>query len=248
MGIVAPVDAGKTTLSEEMLYQTGTIRHAGRVDHGDTFLDPAAIEKQRGITFFAHQAELTMDDVSMTLLDTPGHVNFAATTEQVLPVLDYAILIVAGSDGVTGYTRLLWRLLTRYQVPTFIFVNKVDAPGFDRQRVMKELQALDDGCLPFGQQLSEQTLEDVASQDETALEEYLKQGSLTDAQVQQLIAQRKVFPVYFGSALKQTGVSELLDGLVSCWTAWQNGHWAGSGRASLAPGSLRSATTRMVLS
>ncbi|KRN59280.1 elongation factor G [Limosilactobacillus secaliphilus] len=217
MGIVAPVDAGKTTLSEEMLYQTGTIRHAGRVDHGDTFLDPAAIEKQRGITVFAHQAELTMDDVSMTLLDTPGHVDFAATTEQVLPVLDYAILIVAGSDGVTGYTRLLWRLLTRYQVPTFIFVNKVDAPGFDRQRVMKELQALDDGCLPFGQQLSEQTLEDVASQDETALEEYLKQGSLTDAQVQQLIAQRKVFPVYFGSALKQTGVSELLDGLAK-WT------------------------------
>ena len=149
IGIIAPVDAGKTTLSEEMLFQTGMIRHAGRVDHGDTFLDPDSIEKQRGITVFAHQAQLIMDDFTMTLLDTPGHVDFAATTEQVLPVLDYAILIVSGSDEVTGYTRLLWRLLAHYDVPTFIFVNKTDAPGFARQRILKEIQSLDDGCLPF---------------------------------------------------------------------------------------------------
>lgn len=217
IGIVAPVDAGKTTLSEEMLFQTGVIRRAGRVDHGDTFLDPDKIEKQRGITVFTHQAELTMDNFTMTLLDTPGHVDFAATTEQVLPVLDYAILIVAGSDGVTGYTRLLWRLLTRYAVPTFIFVNKTDAPGFSRNQVLQELQALADGCVPFSNPLPADTIEDIASQDETALNEYFDQGELTTAQIQQLIAQRKVFPVYFGSALKQIGVNDLLDGLKE-WT------------------------------
>lgn len=217
IGIVAPVDAGKTTLSEEMLYQTGTIRHAGRVDHGDTFLDPDEIEKQRGITVFAHQAELTIDDFTMTLLDTPGHVDFAAATEQVLPVLDYAILIVSASDGVTGYTRLLWRLLTRYHVPTFIFVNKTDVPGFDRAQVIKQLQGLSDGCLPFSTQLDEGTIEDIASQDEGALDQYLSQGKLTAPQIRQLIAQRKVFPVYFGSALKQDGVDLLLTGLQQ-WT------------------------------
>lgn len=217
IGIVAPVDAGKTTLSEEMLYQTGTIRHAGRVDHGDTFLDPDEIEKQRGITVFAHQAELTIGDFTMTLLDTPGHVDFAAATEQVLPVLDDAILIVSASDGVTGYTRLLWRLLTRYHVPTFIFVNKTDLPGFDRTQVIKQLQGLSDGCLPFSTQLDEGTIEDIASQDEGALDQYLSQGELTAPQIRQLIAQRKVFPVYFGSALKQDGVDLLLAGLQQ-WT------------------------------
>lgn len=217
LGIVAPVDAGKTTLSEEMLYQTGTIRHAGRVDHGDTFLDPDDIEKQRGITVFAHQAELTIGDFTMTLLDTPGHVDFAAATEQVLSVLDYAILIVSASDGVTGYTRLLWRLLTRYQVPTFIFVNKVDVPGFDREQVIKELQAVDDGCLPFGPSLDTATVEDIASQDEAVLEQYLEQGKLSDQQIRNLIVQRKVFPIYFGSALKQEGVADLLAGLQQ-WT------------------------------
>lgn len=217
IGIVAPVDAGKTTLSEEMLYQTGTIRHAGRVDHGDTFLDPDEIEKQRGITVFAHQAELTIGDFTMTLLDTPGHVDFAAATEQVLSVLDYAILIVSASDGVTGYTRLLWRLLTRYHVPTFIFVNKTDVPGFDRTQVIKQLQGLSDGCLPFSTQLDEGTIEDIASQDEGALDQYLSQGELTAPQIRQLIGQRKVFPVYFGSALKQDGVDLLLAGLQQ-WT------------------------------
>lgn len=217
IGIIAPVDAGKTTLSEEMLFQTGMIRHAGRVDHGDTFLDPDSIEKQRGITVFAHQAQLIMDDFTMTLLDTPGHVDFAATTEQVLPVLDYAILIVSGSDEVTGYTRLLWRLLAHYDVPTFIFVNKTDAPGFARQRILKEIQSLDDGCLPFSPKLDETTIEDIASQDETALNQYLEQGTLTTEQIQRLIANRKVFPTYFGSALKRTGVKDLLAGLKQ-WT------------------------------
>lgn len=217
IGIVAPVDAGKTTLSEEMLFQTGMIRHAGRVDHGDTFLDPDSIEKQRGITVFAHQAQLKMDDFTMTLLDTPGHVDFAATTEQVLPVLDYAILIVSGSDGVTGYTRLLWRLLAHYDVPTFIFVNKTDAPGFARQRVLKDIQSLADGCLPFSPKLDATTIEDIASQDETALNQYLEQDDLTTEQIQRLIANRKVFPVYFGSALKRTGVTDLLAGLRQ-WT------------------------------
>ena len=149
-GIVAHVDAGKTTLSEALLYRAGTVRELGRVDKGDAFLDSDDLEKQRGITIFSHQAQLKYQDLNLTLLDTPGHVDFASQTEQVLSVLDYAILVVSATDGVQGYTRTLWRLLARYNVPTVIFVNKMDAVGADRDAILAQLQAeLSDGCVAF---------------------------------------------------------------------------------------------------
>lgn len=214
-GIVAHVDAGKTTLSEALLYQTGAVRQLGRVDNGDAFLDSDRLEKQRGITIFSHQAQLQYQDLALTLLDTPGHVDFASQTEQVLPVLDYAILVVAASDRLPGYTRTLWRLLQRYQVPTFIFVNKMDVATADRATMLKLLQTgLNEGCLPFDQTLDAETL---ALQDDQALDEYMSSNGLADATIQRLIAKRQVFPVYFGAGLKLTGVDDLLAGLAK-WT------------------------------
>lgn len=218
-GIVAHVDAGKTTLSEALLYRGGTLKRVGRVDKGDAFLDTDALEKLRGITIFAHQAELTTPELALTLLDTPGHVDFASQTEQVLSVLDYAILVVSATDGVQGYTRTLWRLLQRYGVPTFIFVNKMDAPATDRARILAALQAeLGDGCSDFGgSSLPAATLEDIALQDGAALDEFTGAGTLADATVRRLIRQRLVFPVYFGAALKLDGVADFLAGFTR-WT------------------------------
>lgn len=223
-GIVAHVDAGKTTLSEALLYRTGEIRKLGRVDHGDAFLDTNALEKARGITIFAHQALVEHGDLKLTLLDTPGHVDFAAETERVLNVLDYAILVVSGTDGVQGHTETLWRLLARYHVPTFIFVNKCDAAGFDRESILTQLRKrLSDALFPFPQMADSGTsanivdfgddAEDIATLDEQAMNDYLEQGELTIDRVSQMIQSRELFPVYFGSALKLEGVEEFLDGM-----------------------------------
>ncbi|WP_368791084.1 GTP-binding protein [Companilactobacillus farciminis] len=210
-GIVAHVDAGKTTLSEALLYQTGALRKLGRVDKGSAFLDPDALEKKRGITIFSHQANIQYQDLKLTLLDTPGHVDFASQTEQVLSVLDYAILVVSATDGVQGYTRTLWRLLGHYQVPTFIFVNKMDAVGADRQKVLTDLQNnLANGCIDFE---SDNFNEEVAMTDDDVLEQFLDNGELEDTTVQKLIQQRKVFPCFFGSALKMEGIEEFLQGV-----------------------------------
>lgn len=224
LGIVAPVDAGKTTLAETLLHQGGTLRQLGRVDHGDAFLDSANMEKQRGITIFSHQALISMDDRQLTLLDTPGHIDFAAAMEQVLSVLDYAVLVVAATDGVTAYTRTLWRLLTRYQVPTVVFVNKMDlANALDRETLLADLTTnLASTCIPFDDELTADTQEAIALNDEDLLDEYLTSGTLAPERVQELIAQRRLFPVYFGSALQETGSATLLDGLVK-WGKWQDG-------------------------
>lgn len=224
LGIVASVDAGKTTLAETLLHQGGTLRQLGRVDHGDAFLDSANMEKQRGITIFSHQALISMDDRQLTLLDTPGHIDFAAAMEQVLSVLDYAVLVVAATDGVTAYTRTMWRLLTRYQVPTVVFVNKMDlANALDRETLLADLTTnLASTCIPFDDELTADTQEAIALNDEDLLDEYLTSGTLAQERVQELIAQRRLFPVYFGSALQESGSATLLDGLVK-WGKWQDG-------------------------
>lgn len=223
-GIVAHVDAGKTTLSEAMLYQTGTVRKLGRVDNGDAFLDPDLLEKKRGITIFSHQANLQFNQLKLTLLDTPGHVDFAAQTEQVLSVLDYAILVISATDGVQGYTRTLWDLLTHYQVPTFIFVNKMDAVGANEQEVLTQLQSeLASNCVALNTYSEDQTevssalsaaaYDEIALCDEAALDELMTSGKISATTVRQLIKQRQLFPVYFGAALKLNGVATLLAGI-----------------------------------
>lgn len=217
-GIVAHVDAGKTTLSEALLYQTGALRQLGRVDHGDAFLDSDDLEKKRGITIFSHQANLTYRDLQLTLLDTPGHVDFANQTEAVLSVLDYAILVVSAQDGVQGYTRTLWQLLAHYHVPTFIFVNKIDVAGFDRTQMLSDLQReFSEGCLPFATVETGEFVDDIneslAMCDEKALDEFVTTGQLTDTSIRQMIVQRQVFPCYFGAALKLTGVTDFLAGI-----------------------------------
>ena len=219
-GIVAHVDAGKTTLSEALLYRTGEIRTLGRVDHGDAFLDTNALEKARGITIFAHQALIEHGNLQLTLLDTPGHVDFAAETERALCVLDYAILVVSGVDGVQGHTETLWRLLARYHVPTFVFVNKCDAAGFDRRTVLEGLRRrLSDACIDIAALEDEEASsasdpwEELAIQDEAAMDEFLETGKVSDGRIARMIKDRSMFPVYFGSALKLDGVGELLDGL-----------------------------------
>ena len=213
VGLLAHVDAGKTTLSEALLYLNGAIRKAGRVDHGDAFLDNFVLERERGITIFSKQAELTMGKMQVTLLDTPGHVDFSAEMERTLQVLDYAVLVINGADGVQGHTQTLWKLLKRYQIPTFLFINKMDQPGTERERILKELKKrLDEGCIDFlGEK--EDMLEQIAMTDEDVLESYLESGGVRDEEIIQLIIERKVFPCYFGSALKMSGVEEFQKGL-----------------------------------
>ena len=208
MGLLAHVDSGKTTLSEGILYLTGQIRKPGRVDHGDAFLDNYALERQRGITIFSKQAVFQLGDSRVTLLDTPGHVDFSAEMERTLQVLDYAVLVVSGADGVQGHTRTLWNLLVRYRIPTFIFVNKMDQPGTDKALILKELKKkLDASCVDM------EDPEDIATGDERALEEYLEAGEVSIDTISQMIADRQIFPCYFGAALKLQGVQELLDGI-----------------------------------
>ena len=212
-GILAHVDAGKTTLSEALLYRGGSIRRLGRVDHGDAFLDTDAMERQRGITIFSKQAVLPLETLEVTLLDTPGHVDFSAEAERVLRVLDCAVLVVSGADGVQAHTRTLWKLLERYGVPVFLFVNKMDLAGADRAALLAELRRrLDGGCVDFSLP-PEQLAEEAAVCDETVLERYLDSGALPDGDITAMIAGRRLFPCLFGSALKLEGVDELLSAL-----------------------------------
>lgn len=214
-GLLAHVDAGKTTLSESILYTCGAIRKMGRVDHGDAFLDTFELERSRGITIFSKQAVFSLGDIRVTLLDTPGHVDFSAEMERTLQVLDYGILIISGADGVQGHTLTLWKLLKRYRIPTFIFVNKMDQPGTDENALMAELKKrLDENCLNFsGSREDEEWQEQLAMCDEELLETYLEEGIVDESVIPELIRGRKLFPCFFGSALKMTGVEEFLRGL-----------------------------------
>ena len=215
IGILAHVDAGKTTLAESILYQTGSIRKLGRVDHKDAFLDTYELERDRGITIFSKQAEFTLRDRAVTLLDTPGHVDFSAEMERTLQVLDYAVLVISGPDGVQGHVETLWRLLKRYEIPVFLFINKMDQAGTDRNLLMEELsKRLDDRCLEFSSD-SDTALfqENLAMCDEGLLERYLDSGTISTEDIARLIEKRKVFPCYFGSALKMQGLDEFLKGI-----------------------------------
>ncbi len=212
IGILAHVDAGKTTLSEGMLYTCGTLKRLGRVDHQDAFLDTEALERERGITIFSKQAVLPLPGVEVTLLDTPGHVDFSSEMERTLQVLDCAILVISGTDGVQGHTRTLWRLLERYHIPTLLFVNKMDLAGADRAVLMAELQRLDSGCVDFGQE-GPGLQESVAMCDEGTLERYLERGQVEPEEIRALVEGRRLFPCWFGSALKLEGVAEFLEGV-----------------------------------
>ena len=213
IGILAHVDSGKTTLSEGLLYASGALRKLGRVDHGDAFLDTDALERERGITIFAKQAMLTVGEREFTLLDTPGHVDFSAEMERTLSVLDYAVLVISGSDGVQSHTRTLWRLLARYEVPTFLFINKMDLAGTDKSALMERLtQTLSAECVDFSAPPQGRD-EALALCDEAALESLLERGSIDDSLISEMIKSRKVFPCFFGSALKMDGVEDFLSAL-----------------------------------
>ncbi|WP_283606557.1 translation factor GTPase family protein [Faecalispora anaeroviscerum] len=215
VGVLAHVDAGKTTLSEGLLYTCGRLRQLGRVDHKNAFLDTEALERERGITIFSKQAVLPLGDLEITLLDTPGHVDFSSEMERTLQVLDYAILVISGSDGVQSHTRTLWRLLSRYRIPTVLFINKMDLSGTDREALLRELKTgLSEGCVDFGAEQSRSTwMENIAVCEEEAMSRYLAQGELSEAEAAALVARRKVFPCYFGSALRLSGIDELVRGL-----------------------------------
>ena len=215
VGILAHVDAGKTTLAESILYLTGSIRKPGRVDHQDAFLDTYDLERERGITIFSKQAEVKLGEKEVTLLDTPGHVDFSAEMERTLQVLDYAVLVISGADGVQGHVQTLWRLLTRYKIPVFLFINKMDQEGTDRRQLLEELQKrLDERCIAFDDKEDRETFfENLAMSDEAVLEKYLSDGTVEPGEIIRLIRERKVFPCYFGSALKIDGVEEFLQGL-----------------------------------
>ena len=220
IGLLAHVDAGKTTLSEAILYTTGTTRKLGRVDNRDAYLDTYTLERERGITIFSKQAVCRLGDVTVTLLDTPGHVDFSAEMERTLNVLDYAVLVISGADGVQGHTETLWSLLKRYRVPTFLFINKMDQPGTVQEVLLSELQKrLSESCVDFAlldgqkENVPEEVWETIAMSEEELLEQYLENGSIPEQEIRRLIRQRKLFPCYFGSALKLKGVEELLNGL-----------------------------------
>ena len=212
VGILAHVDAGKTTLSEQILYKCGAIGKVGRVDHQNTFLDTHSLEKERGITIFSKQALFSLPDFEITLLDTPGHVDFSSEMERTLQVLDYAILVINGADGVQSHTRTLWKLLSRYQVPTFLFVNKMDQNGIRKELLLQELKnKLSNDCVDFNQSHTEDDfLEEIAVRDEALMEAFLEGESPETEDIRNLIANRQIFPCFFGSALKDFGVEELL--------------------------------------
>ncbi|MBQ3544814.1 MAG: TetM/TetW/TetO/TetS family tetracycline resistance ribosomal protection protein [Lachnospiraceae bacterium] len=217
IGLLAHVDAGKTTLSEAMLYISGNIRTFGRVDNGDAFLDNYALERERGITIFSKQAKLNLDEINVTLLDTPGHVDFSAEMERTLQVLDYAILVISGTDGVQGHTKTLWKLLNRYQIPTFIFVNKMDRPDVDKTLIIKQLkEKLSDKCIEFDSEnsdaWSDEKKENISLYDEDVIEKYLETGKVDLEDIRRMIGERKIFPCYFGSALKMEGIEDFING------------------------------------
>ena len=222
IGLLAHVDAGKTTLAERILYTAGEIRNLGRVDHRDTFLDTDRQERERGITIFSKQARFSWKDMEVTLLDTPGHIDFSAEMERTLQVLDCAVLIVSGADGVQSHTMTLWKLLERYQVPVFVFVNKMDQPGIDEESLLVGLRKeLDERCVSFSDSEDGTAFwEDIAVCDEGLLEDYLQWDEdgrapftvpFVPEDITKLIARRRLFPCLFGSALKGEGVEELLN-------------------------------------
>ena len=247
LGVLAHVDAGKTTLSEGLLFKCGRIRKIGRVDHKDAYLDTYELERERGITIFSKQAVFSMGDMEVTLLDTPGHVDFSAEMERTLQVLDYAILVINGADGVQGHTQTLWRLLTQYKIPTFLFVNKMDQEGTDRERLLEELKKKLSGCcVDFSGELecsgaeaagkkenpvdnsgkypsaeviqlkingTDDFLENIAMCEENLLESFLETGTIAKKDVAELILERKLFPCFFGSALKMEGVDAFIHGM-----------------------------------
>ena len=220
IGILAHVDAGKTTLAESILYLSGNIRSLGRVDHGNTFLDTNEMERARGITIFSKQAEVTLkageEELPVTFMDTPGHVDFSAEMERTLQILDYAVLVINGMDGIQGHVLTLWKLLSRYHIPTFLFVNKMDQSGTDRGKLLAELQErLSDHCIPFDVPSDDDWKESVAMCTEELMEQYLETGELVLEDIKKAIVNRHIFPCFFGSALKIQGVDELLQGLVN---------------------------------
>ena len=223
LGVLAHVDAGKTTLSEALLYLSGSIRKVGRVDNRDAFLDNYELERERGITIFSKQARFAWKELSVTLLDTPGHVDFSAEMERTLQALDAAVLVISGADGIQGHTRTLWYLLKRYGIPVFLFVNKMDQPGCDRAALLSQLkEGLDEGCVDFtglgnltnpGNLTDSAFYEEIAMCSEEALESFLEKGRIEGDTIRELIAKRSLFPCYFGSALRLEGVEALMDGL-----------------------------------
>ncbi len=231
LGILAHVDAGKTTLSEALLYETGKIRALGRVDHQDAYLDTDSQERERGITIFSKQAQLDSDGIKITLLDTPGHVDFSAEMERTLQVLDYAILVIGGTDGVQGHTKTLWRLLSHYRIPIFIFVNKMDLDGADKEKIQKQLKSqLSDGCVDFSQVglgeplgvnvdamrndfLSTEFIEEIAMCSDSLLDSYMEKSELSAEEICEAIDSRLLYPSFYGSALNLEGVKELLEGI-----------------------------------
>ncbi|MCI8327286.1 MAG: GTP-binding protein [Lachnospiraceae bacterium] len=214
IGILAHVDAGKTTLSEGLLYVSGTVRKMGRVDNRDAFLDIYDLERERGITIFSKQAVFSHNGIKITLLDTPGHVDFSPEMERTLQVLDYGILVISGADGVQGHTRTLWSLLKKYRIPTFLFVNKMDQGGTDRETLLAELkQNLDESCIAFGSEQNTEFYEEAAVCEEAALEEFLETGTIREESLKKMISDRKIFPCFFGSALRLDGVEAFLDGI-----------------------------------
>ena len=211
VGLLAHVDAGKTTLSEAMLYVSGQLRKPGRVDHGDAFLDTDIQERERGITIFSKQAELSWKGTRVTLMDTPGHADFSSEMERTLGVLDAAVLVISGADGVQGHTETLWRLLKSYRVPTLLFVNKMDQPGTDRAALMQELKKrLGDACVDLS---TPEAMEEAALCSEEAMEAFLREGFVPPVLLIRAVADRSIFPCYFGSALKIRGIDALLDGI-----------------------------------
>ena len=214
IGILAHVDAGKTTLSEGMLYVSGAIRRLGRVDHKDAFLDTFELERERGITIFSKQAEFTWKDLCGTLLDTPGHTDFSAEMERTLQVLDYAVLVISGTDGIQGHTETLLKLLQTYKIPVFLFVNKMDLPGCDKSHLLEELnRRFGDGFIDFSICRTDAFYESIAMCDENALETYMNNSEVPGNMIAKMIAERKVFPCFFGSALKLDGVEQFMDHL-----------------------------------
>lgn len=214
IGILAHVDAGKTTLSESILYLSGKIRKLGRVDNKDAYLDTYELERERGITIFSKQAIFDLEDIQITLLDTPGHMDFSAEMERTLQVLDYAILVISGADGVQGHTKTLWRLLELYHIPVFIFVNKMDQNVSDKKKLMQEMKKqLDDGCIEFGKVKDRSFYDQLAMCDENMFEAYFEKEKIENVMIQNGIWQRKVFPCFFGSALKLEGIKQLMEGL-----------------------------------
>lgn len=212
VGILAHVDSGKTTLSEALLYQSGNINKLGRVDHRDSFLDTFSLERDRGITIFSKQAVLKYKDTEFTLLDTPGHVDFSAETERTLQVLDYAVLVISATDGIQSHTQTLWKLLSKYNVPCFIFINKMDLDNADKERVITELKAkFSDGCVDFGSEDKDEFYENIALCDEALLNQYYETETVKTDAIINCIKERKIFPCLFGSALKLTGVNAFLD-------------------------------------